>query len=118
MVTPESSAWVEALIRIPEQYRSGEASIRDLFTEAAPDLSDANAFIVDVVARLRAEPTLIDRWQNYSYDKRSSPSPYLEGCEVGFYDAGSRDVTKHEEAAEACGEFIFREANWVLNRAR
>ena len=44
---------------------------------------------------LADRPDLVDQWQGYSWDKRWSPSPYLEGLEVGHYDAGKRRIRTH-----------------------
>jgi hypothetical protein len=40
--------------------------------------------------------------------------------EVGFYDPdlGRLDVRRHVDATEACADFIYREASWVLRRER
>jgi hypothetical protein len=69
---------------------------------------------------LEREPQLVDAWHNYSYDKRSTPSLYLDGTEVGFYDTepGRSDVNTYDDALAACAEFICREAAWVLHRTR
>jgi hypothetical protein len=69
-----------------------------------------------VEQRLRRDAGLVEAWQGYSWDKRTSPSPYLDGVEVGFYDGGRRDVATHRDEASACADFLFREASWVLNR--
>ena len=77
--------WLELLCRIPLDFRTGDVSVRELFQRAAPDVEDAR-FVEMVVARLEREPGLVDSWQQYSYDKRGTPSPYLDGTEVGFFE--------------------------------
>jgi hypothetical protein len=89
-------------------------TIRRLFEEARPDLSDRRVFEALLTARLAGDPDLIEAWQGYSWDKRSSPSPYLDGLEVGFFDHDRRDVVRHSDRAMACADFVFREASWVL----
>lgn len=74
-----------------------------------------------VTARLKREPTLVTAWQLYSYDKRSTPSPYLDGTEVGFVEivdgeVQTRRIARFDSAVEACSVFIWREAVWVLQR--
>lgn len=79
-------------------------------------MSDTSELLSQLRGRLRGDPDLIDAWQQYSWDKRGSPSPYLDRLEVGFYDAGYHDVRTHEDAVDACADFIHREALWVLQR--
>ena len=57
---------------------------------------------------LEARPELVQRWQAYSWDIRGAPSHYMEGVEVGLYDAGYRDVVRHSDSREpsACADFI------------
>lgn len=109
-----STAWVDTLVAIPLRFHDSERSIRELFVSARPDLSDRNRFVTTVAERLRAEPTLIDAWQQFSYDNRGTPSPYLAGVEVGLYDRGRRDVARHTERANACADFIFRKAEQLF----
>jgi hypothetical protein len=102
------------------QYRTGDASIRELFQRAAPDL-DNPQFLPVVARRLEHEPELVTAWQQYSHDKRGTPTPYLGGLEVGFVEVidgqvRSRDIRQFETAFDACAAFIFREAWWVLHR--
>jgi hypothetical protein len=112
--------WVEPLCRIALLYRTGELSIRDLFQQAAPDLEDPT-FIEIVSEQLEREAELVAAWQQYSHDKRGTPSPYLEGNEVGFVEVSggevwTRGVRRFETARDACSAFILREAAWVLHR--
>lgn len=112
--------WLEPLCRIPLDFRTGDVSVRELFQRAAPDVEDAR-FVEMVVARLEREPGLVDSWQQYSYDKRGTPSPYLDGTEVGFFEvvgdkARYRAVQRFDTVVLACASFIWREAGWVLER--
>jgi hypothetical protein len=106
---------VESLVTIAKRFREGGKTIRRLFEEANPDLSDRSSFEWAVEQRLRHRSDLVDAWQGYSRDKRTSDSPYLDGVEVGFYDRGRRDVVRHRDEASACADFLFRETSWVLN---
>ncbi|MBV8980978.1 MAG: hypothetical protein JO086_08775 [Acidimicrobiia bacterium] len=78
-------------------------------------MDDAN-FLAMVREALATSPETVALWQTYSYDKRGSPSPYLDGVEVGFYDGGSRDVRRYDNEIDACADFIRSEALWVLER--
>ena len=83
--------------------------------EIAPDL-DAPDFEERIAEQLRAMPDVVDRWQMYSEDQRASPNPYLNGLEVGFYDAGHRNVRVHADRADAGADLIHRLTLWVLAR--
>src|SRR5438270_12794094 len=111
----EEPSWLGQLMRIPAELKGGERSIHQLFQDAHPDVDDAN-FLPVVREALTRSPDTVELWQTYSYDKRGSPSPYLDGVEVGFYDGGSRDVRRYENLTDACADFIRREALWVLER--
>ena len=108
--------WVRALCQIPNSFHSGDKSIRQLFDDADPDLSDESAFREAVRKELIADPELMDSWQGYSWDKRTTPSPYIDGLEVGVFDRRSTVVTMHSERLDACVDFIWRESQWVLAR--
>ena len=95
-------------------FRGGHRSIRDLLIAAAPDLTDYH-FVIDLVRmRLGDDPSLVDDWQIYSYDKRSSPILYLDDTEVGFFDREKKNRRTYRHPADACAQFIFAEAAWVL----
>jgi hypothetical protein len=63
----------------------------------------------------------VEAWQQYSYDKRASPSPYLDGTEVGFFEVVGDNprrcaVERFNTTVEACASFIWRETGWLLER--
>lgn len=108
------ATWAERLITVPLRWK-GHQSLLDLFRDAAPPSDLAPEEVMSrIVVRLRAEPKLIDEWQTYSYDKRATPEPYLDGLEVGMFDAGRHDVEIHTDPAGACADFIYREVRWRL----
>lgn len=111
------TSWAERLSTIATRWRTEDKSIRQLFEESAPptDVSD-EALRTAVGEVLLTNPGLIEAWQAYSYDKLGTPSPYLDGLKVGFYDGGSRDVVSHALPIDACIDFICRETRWVLRR--
>jgi hypothetical protein len=117
-VENDSPAWVDAVAAIARRRSEPGATILGLFEDAAPDLSDRRTFEKFVADRLKDDPELLDAWQAYSWDKRTSPSPYLDGLEVGLYDRGRRDATEHRDTPLACADFVFREASWVLLQQR
>ena len=116
------TGWVEAICDLALVFRTGEKSIQQLFEPALIHLDDRAAFLAAVSERLRERPRLIDAWQEYSWAKRTGRGPYFEQTllEVGFYDksSGRHDVRLHADPAEACADFICREATWVLRGVR
>lgn len=105
---------VDALLRSLEVRRGGRATLTELFTTAGVASVDDRTLMAAVAARLAADPALVEVWQGYSYDKRSTPSPYLDGLEVGFYDRGYQHVARHPTATAACADFVVREVRWVV----
>ena len=81
-VTDEACAWVEPLCRIAQQWRTDDLSIREHFEPVQPDLEEEARAIELIRAQLVRSPVLVEAWQQYSRDKRTTPSPYLEGLEV------------------------------------
>jgi hypothetical protein len=57
---------------------------------------------------LTDRPELIDAWEGFSEDNRSTPAPYLRDSEVGDFDGSSSCVIIHEDRVSACIDFIFR----------
>jgi hypothetical protein len=109
---------VSRLCVIADEMHTSGLSIAQLFKNAAPDLNDAartQALIHDYIV---ARPELVQRWQQYSWDIRSTPNHYMEGVEVGFYDAGHHDVVHHRDIQSACADFITRTAAWIIERRR
>lgn len=104
--------------------RTSNASIKQLFAEAAPDLSNRRAFLTAVTQWLQQHPELVDDWDLYCVNQRSSAAPYFSPGDdrtspvVGFYstDHGHQDLTHHSSAAEACADYLHRESCWVLLR--
>ena len=89
-------------------------SIYQRFDAACPPLADRATFHEAVAHWLRRHPELIDQWQTYSADKRTSPSPYFGRdavpLEVGFYspDVGLTDVSQRTPLKPAPISFIER----------
>lgn len=115
--------WAAYVCDIAVVWRNpGQVSIRDLFAPMRPHLRDKIVFLDAVTDELRRRPELVERWQHYSWDKRSSPSPYLcaedDPPSTGFYDGTTRArrTRVFNDAIGACADFILREAAWVLLR--
>src|SRR5262245_8795488 len=62
---------------------------------ADPEFSDA------LVRSLRNNPALIEHWQTWSQDQRWTPSVYMHGTEVGWFDGASSNVRTHPDRAAA-----------------
>lgn len=115
METSATPEWLEPLCQVPRDFRRGHRSVRDLFLAAAPDLTDNLRVIGLVELRLNDDPSLVEDWQTYSYDKRSSPSPYFDDTEVGFFDRERKNRRRYGSRTRACAQFVYAEAAWVLD---
>jgi hypothetical protein len=104
--------WVSELCSVGVRYREGTRSVIDLVHASSPDTRDQPAFVAVVAAHLRRHPELIDAWGAYSDDKRTGTGPYFrvgDQSEVGTYSNGAEDVRIHEDRAQACADFLWRE---------
>ncbi len=101
---------VTATVDPDSRYENGPVVLRDPRSREMPD----DLLRQMLAERLRENPAAQRAWQLYSYDKRWSPSPYLDGVEVGLYDAGHRDVERFDDPATACAAFILRERDWLV----
>jgi hypothetical protein len=98
-VENDAPGWVESVATIAYQWREPGTTIRGLFEAACPDPSDRQAFETSVAGRLKRDPAHVQAWQTSSWDTRTSPSPYFDGVQVGFFDRDRRDVTDHRDKA-------------------
>jgi hypothetical protein len=117
-VVAEQHDAVRRLCEVVDEVHTTGLSIRQLFENAAPDISDVGNTEALVHDYILSKPELVQRWQQYSWDIRGTPNHYMDGVEVGFYDAGYRDVVRHSDVESACADFIVRTAAWILERRR
>lgn len=111
--------WVEAMCRAVESQQGSGKSILQAFREAAPDLSDLRRVRLLAGEFLSSQPMLVDAWQGYSYDKRTSSGPYLDWKKVGYFDGRREiDVRQYHDRSRACADFVCREAVSVLQGSR
>jgi hypothetical protein len=75
--------------------------------------TDDSSFERSVVQVLQGSPELIALWAAWSRDQRWTPSAYMEGNEVGWYDGARRNLKVHPDAASAAADFIHRLAVWL-----
>jgi hypothetical protein len=73
-------------------------------------------FEAAVAQSLRENPALIERWESWSEDQRWTPSAYVEGTEVGWFDAVHRNVRIHPDRGAAVADFVQRLAAWLSRR--
>lgn len=117
--------WIEQVCNLPLRFRlPGSGSIRELFAPADAYLNDRSAFIAAITLWIQAHGNLVDAWIGYCEDRRGSPAPYFRresgSLVVGFYDSrsGTSDEIHHTDEIEACVDYIYREASWVLRHRR
>ena len=98
----------QRVLRCVPQDFWGDKTIIGLLQEAPPDISDGQRFIELVSGYLDRHQELLETWQTYSYDKRSSSSPYLDRTEVGFFSGEGRNVRRDEKTLNTCVVFIYQ----------
>ena len=109
---------VDALLGSIDIFRRGTApqSPSDVFVDAGVNAVSDDDLVTAVKSVLKDRPEWIETWQSWSYDKRWSPSPYLDGLEVGHYDHGQQHVRHHTTTTDACADFVLAEVRWVVDR--
>jgi hypothetical protein len=70
----------------------------------------------ELARNLRDTPALIELWETWSVDQRWTPSVYVEGTEVGWFDGLRRHVRIHPDRGAAVADFIQRLAAWLARR--
>jgi hypothetical protein len=65
---------------------------------------------------LRENRALIELWEAWSGDQRWTPSAYVEGTEVGWFDGVRGNVRIHSDRGAAVADFIRRLAAWLSRR--
>lgn len=117
------TSWAEDVCRIPQTFKQGDVTVRALFEATAADrIHDRDAFVSAVIARLEQSPDLIDIWLRYCQDKRGSGGPYFiadaGSIEVGrlTQDGSHQEIDQYSSPVDACADFIYREAVWVIQR--
>ena len=78
--------------------------------------SDDPSFERSVAEVLRSSSELVALWATWSSDQRWTPSAYMEGNEVGWFDGARRNVKEHPDTASAAADFIHRLAAWLARR--
>jgi hypothetical protein len=84
--------------------------------EADQHFSDDSSFERSVAQVLRGSPELVTMWATWSGDQRWTPSAYLEGNEVGWFDGACRNMKVYPDTASAAADFIHRLAARLARR--
>jgi len=111
-----SSFDVDALLGSIEILREGDQHPSEVFAAAGANGVSDEDLVAAVRSALQERPDLVRTWQNWSYDKRWTPSPFLDGLKVGHYDAGEHHLRRYTTEVEACADFVLAEVRWVLDR--
>ena len=108
---------------MPKEFHNrNDKSIIQIFNETGY-LSDMESVSKEaLIDYLQTNPELITEWENYSADKRYSPSWYFlsDGSEwiVGYASAPSQEQRKvFKSKFEACAEFILHELEKFAEQA-
>jgi hypothetical protein len=113
---PPATFDVDALLGSVAALREGGRPPAEVFLASGVGTVGDDDLVVAVRAALRDRPGIVQSWQEWSYDKRWSPGPYLDGLEVGHYDAGRQHVRRHPTEVHACADFVLAEVRWLVER--
>ena len=125
MDTRITASAIDAICRIPDDYYgwsrpSSNKSWRALldashYVELRPQLTAAQ-----LAEHLRADPSLVEQWERYSEDKRTSGGwsfvRFPGGWALGRLNsdgAGAEERLTQADDAEACAEYILLELDWL-----
>jgi hypothetical protein len=103
-----------AVASIVRAWPDGEFIVR--LRLADRHFNDDPSFELTVARVLQSSPELVALWATWSGDQRWTPSAYLEGDKVGWYDGANRNVKVHPDTASAAADFIHRLAAWLARR--
>jgi hypothetical protein len=112
--TSRSAGQAAAVAGIVRDRRSSEFPAR--LRLADRNFSDDPSFERSVAQVLQGSPELVALWATWSGDQRWTPSAYLKGNEVGWFDGACRKVKVHPDTASAAADFIHRLATWLARR--
>ncbi len=108
---------IAAICAIPRRFCHEEKSMRDLVAESGYYRVETILALELLHSHLNAEPSLIEDWERWSQDKRTSGGWYLTrsvgGLTVGSLDGRFEPTRFYASAMEACAEFIVRELKSV-----
>jgi hypothetical protein len=108
--TAASAARVASIVK----HRSEPAFV--LLLQLADRYFADPGFEGELGRNLRDNPTLIELWETWSVDQRWTPSVYVVGTEVGWFDGVRRHVRIHPDRGAAVADFIQRLAAWLSRR--
>lgn len=116
---------ITALCRIPEDFkRRGNVSAIEL-VDASGYLDHRGEVTVEILhERFASNPELIDAWEAWSDDNRSSPAWFVRergahNFEVGRMDRRGKITTLYtfDDRALACAEYVRREIDQLADHA-
>ena len=107
---------VDALLSSINSFRGGGRPPADVLSAAGVNAVNDEELRNAVRSVLEVRPDLVELWEHWSWDKRWSPSPYLDGLEVGHYDHGRSHVRVHPTPIDACADFVLTEVRWIVER--
>jgi hypothetical protein len=112
-------AIVAAVCGLPRSFRAGAGSLSRLVEETGYGAVRDKITVDDIRQELIDDPSLIDEWQNWSFDKRTSEGWYLQlhsdGGYIGYLGRTDPEVF-FPSRSEACAQFILREVASIDGR--
>lgn len=107
---------VDALLDSVNSLRRGGRTPAEVLTDSGVNTVGDEELRNAVSSVLQVRPDLVQLWQGWSWDKRWTPSPYLDRLEVGHYDGAKTHLRVHATPADACADFVVAEVRWIVER--
>jgi hypothetical protein len=109
---------IRLICEMPVVFHREEKSAFKILTESGFTPTNKQKQSMEIVDYLKDHRDLIDAWQLWSFDKRTTGGYYLiiEDRTVGTFDPNiNYKEKKFSNDIEACAEFIFLEVSNILS---
>lgn len=114
-----TSDCINKICKIPLDFRHGDKSAWTLVQESGFESEYKNINIDDLKECIKRQHNLIDAWELWSMDKRTTGWYYLtldNSPTIGAFDKNGKTKFKKtfDSALDACAEYIFREVSSII----
>jgi hypothetical protein len=110
---------IKRICELPVDFKHQNKSAFQLAKESGFTNENKGLTIAKIKEYLQDHISLIDLWEIWSQDKRTTEGFYLKIGNrniVGYYGSTyKREEINYKSAIEACSEFIFLEISCILN---
>jgi hypothetical protein len=110
---------IKNICELPLGFEQGTKSAYQLAKESGFINNDKIDSIIKIKEYLQSHISLVELWELWSQDKRTTEGYYLEIGKknfVGYHGTKNKsNKVRYKTAIDACSEFIFLEISMLLN---